>query len=179
MFDAQTRTASDAERSAAAAWQRPEDRFYKQVQAVLRNPRKTILPEVADVIEGLDSLLSRGNLTAEVEVWRGQRSSIHALGVSSRGLHGLINSTVEMRGYLATSVESSVAESVFAQPQGPGGAFMLHLIAPANTPAVWVPPLGRGDLADQYELLFGARRRIIVVDVDRTGSIPTVIGKLI
>lgn len=179
MFAEQKQTATEAERSAVMAWQRPDDRFYQQVQAAFRTPGTAVSLEVAEVIEGLDSLLSKGSLTSEVTIWRGLRSSTNTVGVSTRDLMGLIDSTISLPGYLATSTEFSVAESVFTQPEGPGGAFMMQLIAPTGTPAIWVPPLGRAEFADQHELLFDPYRSILVVDVVRSGSVSTVIGKLI
>ncbi len=124
VFQSQTSTASEVERAAVRAWQRPDDRFYKRVQAVFRqgvNPES----EVAAALIGLESLLQKGELSESLTVWRGIRSSTRTLGAEGRRLVQLEGSEIDIKGYLPTTVDLAVAET-FAAPEGPGGAAIMR-----------------------------------------------------
>lgn len=178
MMAEQTATATGTERAAVRAWQ-STDRYYQQVQQAVRDPRRPISRQVEATMEGLDSLIGRGpGLTEDVTVWRGIRSLTNTLRVPAASADQLVGSELPLPGYLATSVRRSIAEQ-FRAPPGPGGSVLLQLTVPSGTPAAWVPPLGRTDLADQAELLFDAHRRIMVESVHHADGTTIIVGRIV
>ena len=62
-------------------------------------------------------------------------------------------------GYLSTALDRAEAVDGF-MGRGPRAA-LLEIAAPAGTRGLWVPPLGRQELADEDEVLL-ARATVIV-----------------
>lgn len=177
MMAEQTGTATEEERAAVRTWQ-STDRHYRHVQQAVRHPDRPASAEAKQTMEGLDSLIGRGaGLTEDVTVWRGIRSATSTFRVPSERLEDLIGTAVAPGGYLPTSLLRSEAEE-FTAPAGHGGPVLMRLVAPKGTPAAWVPPLGRAELAYQAELLFDARTGVIIDSVERVGDIVIVVGRL-
>jgi len=175
MFASQSASATESERAAVRRWQ-STDRFYQLVQAVLRGGTVNYMSDVAEVIDALNALLARGELAEDLELWRGVRSIRNTVGVSTERM-SLGGNELRAPGFLSTTPIRSVAEG-FAEPEGPGGGALLCLTAQRGSRAIWVPPIGDPLMAEQFELVFAPRRRIMITDVDESSEIPMLIGRL-
>jgi hypothetical protein len=61
---------------------------------------------------------------------------------------------------------------------GPGAA-LLVLVAPAGARALWVPPLGRAELADEHEVLLARRTPLVFRTRTRVGGTLVLEGEVI
>ncbi len=167
---------------AARAWQDPRiqanrRRIYQDIQAGIRSGDAD--PEIVALIADLDALIQRGRLARDVFVWRGQRSAINTFGLESDDLSQLVGTRRPSVGLLGTSVHRAVAMRQFAAPKGPGGAFLLGMRAPKGIPAAWLRNLGRADMVEQSELLFGSGRSWSFYDFVLLDGTPTLLADLI
>lgn len=149
------------------------DRTYELVSDVLRGyvAYDDLDDDQADVvahmIAALDELTTRWRLPEAVVVHRGQRSLDRTFGTPPQ-----TGREFEIDSFLSASIHRHVAIDEFTAPPGPGGAVLLEIVAPAGTPALWVPPIGDPALAYQGELLLPRRTRI------RVGAVDTIAGIL-
>jgi hypothetical protein len=94
------------------------------------------------VVRGLDTLLARAYLPVDLVTYR---------GVADVDAHVPAAAAVTRRpAYLSTSLDRGVAERDFAIGTRPG---LLRVAVRRGAHGLWVPPLGRRDLAYEQEVL--------------------------
>lgn len=151
------------------------DRIYELVSEVLRGSvayddlDHDQSEVVAQMIATLDGLTTMWRLPEAVVAYRGQRSLDRTFGPPPP-----TGREYEIDSFLSASIHRHVAIDEFTEPPGPGGAVLLEILAPAGTPALWVPPVGDPALEYQGELLLPRRTRICVGAVDTVAGILTV-----
>lgn len=161
---------------ALRTWQ-STDRFYQQIQAVLRGGGPTdpaTMRQIRRIIGHLDDAVAAGATPLDLTAYRGLRNLANATGVSARSAGRLIGRTLQDDAFVGASIDVSTALSQFT---GPAGA-LLEVRVPAGTPAAWVSLVGRAALADQLELLFPRRTTLSVVGV-RAGTPVTLICEVV
>jgi len=102
------------------------------------------------VVEDLDALLLRAFLPVDVVVYRGI-GDVEAAVPPSPG------AVEEHRPYLSASLDETVATRDFAVGERPA---VLRIAARRGARALWMPPLGRRELAYEQEVLFPRFTRI-------------------
>lgn len=168
LFADQARSATPEQRASVLRWQGKDERFYEQVQRSARGQSATTA--AFDVAEDLQDLMVP--LPEGIEVWRGVRDVEKTFGVQADRLEELVGQTYDVPAFFATSLDRKVAETEFTRP-GPKPAF-YRIAARVGTPAVWVPPLGRGEGAYQQELLFPPGVVVRILGVVRSSGVPVV-----
>lgn len=111
-------------------------------------------------------------LPEAVEVWRGVRSTIGSFGTAAPHLEDAIGRQWIEQRFMSTTLNYQLAASEFVKP-GPHPA-LLRLNVRAGASAIWVPPLGIEELADQDELLFTPGVGLRILGVDQAGTFPVI-----
>ncbi|HEX8003133.1 MAG TPA: ADP-ribosyltransferase [Mycobacteriales bacterium] len=96
-----------------------------------------------DVAMRLDALLERASLPVDVVAWRG-------VGDIDEVVPPLDGEVLARAAFLSATLDEGIARRDFAV--GPRPA-LLRLALHRGVPALWVPPVGRRDLAYEQELL--------------------------
>ncbi|MCK9249929.1 MAG: hypothetical protein M0P31_13275 [Solirubrobacteraceae bacterium] len=138
--------------AAVREWQRT-DRFYEQVQGLVRgtlavDATSASYAALRHRAELLDDAIDSPRTTRPLTVYRGVRSLRWTFGEADPAAVRGPQRTFE--GYTAASVLRSVAVDEFV---GPAGA-LLELEVPPGIPALWVAGLGDPRLRRQGEVLF-------------------------
>lgn len=169
LFAEQSSGASDRQRESVLKWQGKDERSYRDIQLAAAGMAGA--PQWAKgIVDDLDALMAL--LPEQVQVWRGVRNSGAAFQVPSGHLEELIGVPQEIDRFFATSLDRVVALDEFAEPGS--DPVVYKIAARADTPALWVPPLGSGDDAYQKELLFPRGVIVRIVRVDRSQGVPIV-----
>lgn len=166
LFSEQTAKATPRQRSAVVRWQ-GMDRFYDKVQAALGGNGD---PEAMIVAQELSKLAQP--LSEDVELWRGVRSIRKTFGVGRDDVASVAGREWIEERFMGATVSLDKATPEFTHP-GPAPA-ILHIVARAGTPAVWIPPLGKPEHARQSELLLMDGVRVRILSVDTSGAIPVI-----
>lgn len=168
IFADQSRAATSEQRASVRRWQ-GRDRFYQQVQLAAQDDPNAS-DEARDAADDLTSLATP--ISQQVVVWRGIRSIDRTFGVSRDELPTMVNQTLQVDQFFATTADRRVAEEEFLVP---ATVPVLYKVAvQAGTEAVWIPPLGDAEDARQQELLLlpGIETRIVAVDL--SGEVPII-----
>lgn len=169
LFAGQTAGASAIQRESVLKWQKPDDRFYRDVQRAAAGEFGAS-QEAQDVVDDLDSLMAQ--LPEQVEAWRGARSASRTFGLASDQLESLLNVDKQVDRFFATSLNRQVVENEFIAP-GPDPV-MYRITAQVGAYALWVAALGDPRASYQQELLFPPGTSVRIVDVDRTYRVPII-----
>lgn len=168
IFADQSADATVEQRQSVRRWQ-GRDRFYQQVQHAAKDD-PAASEEARDVADDLTTLAVP--LTQRIVVWRGIRSIDDTFGVSSRELEMLLNQTLQVDQFFATTVDRRVAQAEFTEPARAPAIYKITV--QPGTEAVWIPPLGAPEEARQMELLLLPGIEARIVAVDRTGEMPII-----
>lgn len=147
------------ELEAVRRWQ-GTDRFYQRVQMRMREQLGEFDDDEADhVMDVLGDILDRHPLPDDVVLWRGVRNAGAMFGRSTANLHDFIGRTIPPGAFIATGTSRAEAMGF----TDPGSApVLLRVLATRGTRALWVPPVGHPELANQREFLLGASALYIV-----------------
>ncbi|MEZ5210637.1 hypothetical protein [Gordonia sp. (in: high G+C Gram-positive bacteria)] len=148
LFDAPEPSAE--QRAAVRLWQ-ATDRFYERVQDFARG--LSTEPRAGEAHDALAELI-RGSRTAlPLTAWRGNRDARKATGLDVTALESLIGVTHRLTGFVAASLDWTIAVHEFTRPPLRGGAFLVQLRIPIGVHVGWLPPIGSERLRYQQELL--------------------------
>jgi hypothetical protein len=115
-------------------------------------------------IDTLDGLMRRARLPVGLTLYRGVHDLRELLDGDRR-----LPAVVRHPTFVSTTLDRSEAVDGFT---GPGDqAALLVVAAPAGTRGVWVPPLGRDDLAAEDEVLLARHTSLLLTTRARAGGI--------
>jgi hypothetical protein len=162
----ETRAALDAATAALRATL-PERRAVRRYQsddgtaarlnALLRRRPAFLaeVPRLAAIAATLDGLLVRAQLPVDLTVYRGVADARPLLDPRRP-----LPSVELQRAYVSTTLDRDEAVDGFVGRSTPGA--LLEIAVPAGSCGVWLPPLGREELADEQEVLLARKTPLMV-----------------